>query len=145
MHNQYRLQHIAYPGQQQAIDELVNLAIDVARNQRGEDHLQPQDVIKHKFMREYAELEEALESKTNLDALSEVADLVYYSVQDYAVAGDEKDLHATIQHVAEKCNITIQQAYTIALAKYRLRAFNPKNFAAENAAIQNALNLNSGE
>jgi len=139
MSNQFRLKNIVFDGQQQAVNELVSLALTVARNQRGENHLQPQDVIKHKFMREYAELDEALEHKTRLDALSEVADLVYYSVQDFFATGDEKDLHATIQHVAEKCGITVQQAYTVALAKYHLRAHNLKNFEAENAAIEQAL------
>jgi phosphoribosyl-ATP pyrophosphohydrolase len=130
-----------FPGQKVAIDELISLALVVAKARRNEDHLQPQDTIKAKFYQELTELDDALAHKSHLDALSELADLIYYSVQDYAVSNNEQDLHTTENHLAQKCGITVEQAYTAALAKYRLRAYHPKNFEAENAAIAAALQL----
>jgi NTP pyrophosphatase (non-canonical NTP hydrolase) len=141
MSSQYRLhlQHPTFPTEQQAINELIELALIVAQNQRGEDHLQPVEKINAKLDAEQQELAEAINDKTPLDARSEVADIVYYAVQRFYHNGDEIQLHSDIAKAAYKTALTEQQAYVCALAKYRLRAVNPKNFVAENDAIAIAL------
>ena len=95
-------------------------------------------------MREYQEFEEALATKDRLDALSELADLVYYNTCSFALDHDERDLHEVNRYVCSRVSITVEQAYTIALAKYRLRAAGPnsKDFQAEREAIEKALKIN---
>ncbi len=124
-----------------AIQELIALALRVAQQQRGEDHLQPADVIRGKWLHELQEFEEALGLKSRLDMLSEVADLVYYFCQEYAHDQDRQDLDASVTYISNRANITPEQAYTVALAKYRLRASAPgmKDFERENEAIAQAL------
>lgn len=136
MERQFHLNHPTFPTQEQAINELIALALQVARNQRGEDHLQPLSTVQAKFWHEMVEFENA---QDHLDKLSELADLVYYQVQEFAHNSDERDLNAVIEHLATQCNVTVEQAYTVALVKYRLRAVQPKNFEVENAAIRAAL------
>jgi hypothetical protein len=141
MSSQYRLhlQHPTFHSEQQDLDELIQLALIVAQNQRGEDFIQPVKAIQAKLEREQTELTEAIDYKTPLDAWSEVADIVYYATQMFAHNCDEIQLHSNIRNASYETALTVQQAYICALAKYRLRAHNPKNFARENEAIASAL------
>jgi hypothetical protein len=136
MDTQFQLNHPKFTTQEQAVNELASLALQVAKNQRGEDRLQPLDTVKAKFWHEMLEFENA---PSHIEKLSELADLVYYQVQEFAHNGDERDLNAVVEHLASKCNVSVEQAYTVALTKYRLRAVQPKNFEVENAAIRAAL------
>src|SRR6184192_2362205 len=131
MERQFHLHDATFPTQEQAVAELISLALQVAKNQRGEDHLQPLETVKAKFWHEMVEFETA---QDRIAKLSELADLVYYQVQEFTHNGDERDLHVVIEHLASQCNVTVEQVYTVALKKYRLRANNPKNFEVENAA-----------
>jgi hypothetical protein len=133
------LENPAFPEQGKAMDEIIALALKIAKQQRSEDHLQPLETIKGKLITEYAEMDEAIATKTRLDVISEVADCTYYNVQSFALDHDERDLHAVQTHVCQKSDVPIEQAYRAVLAKYRYRAANPKNIAAENEAIQQAL------
>lgn len=143
---QFHLNHATFPAQEQAVNDLVELALQVAHNQRGEDHLQPLADVQFKFWREIAEwghehhmyLSEPTEPQ-HIKMCSELADLVYYQVQEFAHTGDERTLHVAVEHFAQQSEVTEEQAYMVALAKYRLRANNPKNFEIENAAIRAAL------
>lgn len=145
--NSVKLPHlnsIVFDGQEQAISEMIALALTVAKQQRGQDHLQEYDIIKAKLFTEFLEFEEARATKEHVDVLSEIADLVYYSVQMFAQDADDRDLHETIAHVCKLAHISVEQAYTCALVKYRLRASQPKNIEMENAAIAAALGEGAG-
>jgi len=132
-----------FAGQEQAISEIVSLALQVAKHQRGEEHLQPHDMLKLKLLREYAEFEEALATKGRLDVLSELADITYYNACSFALDNDERDLQEVQRYICQRAGVTVEQSYIAALAKYRLRASAPstKNFDAENEAIRQALDL----
>jgi hypothetical protein len=122
----------------QARDELIKIAHTIAKQQRGEDHLQDFDTIRIKLLHEYQEFTEAKATKSRLDMLSELADLVYYSCQEWHHDQDQRDLDSTVAYLAQQAGVTTEQAYTAALAKYRLRSAK-KDFEAENAAIEAAL------
>src|SRR5579859_6958154 len=98
------LDQSAFPGQEQAIDEIVTLALQIAKRQRGEDHLQSAESIKGKLLLEYVELGEALAVKTRLDVLSEVADCTYYTVCLFAINHSEHNLHAVQTFVCQQAD-----------------------------------------
>lgn len=129
-----QLEHSAYPEQEQAISELISLALQVAGNQRGEDHLQPLTDIRFKLLREVHEFALA---EGFYNECAELADIVYYAVQAFAHDGDESLLHRTIQHFADLIELSEERAFQVALAKYRTRASAPnnKNAKAEHTAI----------
>jgi predicted Zn-dependent protease len=133
---QFHINHPTFPAQEQAVNDLIELALQVAKNQRGEDHLQPLETVKAKFWHEMVEFEQA---QDRIEKLSELADLVYYQVQEFAHNGEERNLNAVVEHLATQCSVPVEQAYTVALVKYRLRAVQAKNFEVENAAIRAAL------
>ncbi len=138
---QFHLEHATFPGQEQAISEIVALALQVAKHQRNEDRLQPHDVLKGKLLREYAEFEEALQTKSRLDTLSELADITYYNTCSFALDGDERNLHEVQWYICRRAGVTVEQAYQVTLAKYRLRAASQrsKDFESENEAIRQTL------
>lgn len=143
---QFPINHPTFPAQEQAVNELIELALQVAKNQRGEDHLQPLSEVQYKFWREVAEFGKEYDQyrieptePRFIKMCSELADLVYYQVQEFAHTDDERTLHLAISHFAQQTDVTVEQAYTVALVKYRLRAVQAKNFEVENAAIRAAL------
>jgi hypothetical protein len=128
------------------IQELGQLALKIAKRERNENTFQIYFILIKKLEAEQAELEEALATKTRLEAIAEAADCVYYSVQLYvtgrnSVSSETLVLEYRVQEAAQQCNITVEQAYQAALAKYRLRASMPKDFEVENAAIAAAIGL----
>ena len=115
------------------ISEVVFLALDIARLQRGEDHLQAPDTLYSKFV---AECEELAEAEVIWD---EIPDVVYYATcliawgENYALSQVEYEL-------LPKYRVSIPDAKAACLAKYRLRAAdNPKNILAERAAVLAAI------
>lgn len=134
---------------QQAYQELVSLAKQVAKQQRNEDKLQPIEILQTKFERERNEYCEAATHTNGHDQhfihlLSEAADLVYYSAQlIHQCAKAECASGYTVESMLFSYGIDADQAITAALVKYRLRARAPhsKNFAAENEAIRQAVGL----
>lgn len=79
-----------------------------------------------KMLAERAELLEAIEQKG--DSLGEAADAVYYAAKH-------------IDYVAGLLEISVNDVFQVAKAKYALRAQpgNPKDFAAEREAVQKAV------
>ncbi len=119
------------------VKELIGLALQIAKNQRGEERLQSPEAIRIKFFREIQELEAATD---DLDRVSEVADLVYYAAQDYAHNGDPREFNAIVRYYASRVARSAESVIVAALAKYWLRAAsrNSKDFEAERKAIEDA-------
>lgn len=80
-----------------------------------------------KLAREWEELEQAL-STDRIEALTELADVVYYAAK-------------AVYTAATLCGVTVEAAFAAALAKYerRARPGNPKDFEAERAAVVEAV------
>lgn len=129
---------------QEAINELHKLALQVAKRQRGEDHLQSINTIRAKFWQEVAEYQQEQQGTAKL---AELADIVYYSVQEYFQIEHEQNeypgeyehrdltLEKNIEAFCKPLNLTVDQALQIALIKYWLRSTQPKNHEAEYQAI----------
>lgn len=120
------------------VKEIIGLALQVAKNQRGEERLQSPEAIRVKFFREIQELEAATD---DLDRVSEVADLVYYAAQDYGHHGDAREFNAIVRYYASRVALSPEDVIVATLAKYRLRAArrDSKDFEAERRAIEDAL------
>ncbi len=120
------------------VKDLIGLALQIAKNQRGEEQLQSPETIRVKFFREIQELEAAT---NDLDRVSEVADLVYYAAQDYGHHGDAREFNAVVRYYASRVGLSPEDVIVATLAKYRLRAArrDSKDFAAERKAIEDAL------
>jgi len=114
------------------IDEVVALALQIAKLQRNEDHLQDINTIFDKFTHELEELEEA-ENKWD-----EIPDVVYYAT--CAAAQGSPHLLRAMSHRLKTYGATIEQAKAACLAKYRLRAAgNPKDIETERVVIMRAI------
>lgn len=129
-----QLNHPTFPVQEQAVNELISLALRVAHNQRGEDHLQSFTDVRFKLLREVHEFALA---EGFYNECAELADITYYSVQAFAQDNDEQLMHQTIQHFADLIELSEERAFAVALAKYHTRASAPnnKNEVSEHAAI----------
>jgi len=123
-------------------NDLIALAHQVARNQRGSAALQDLDIIWTKLYREAYEFAEAAASQDRVTMLGEAADLAYYQAQlgAYGVAGVA---HDAIMWLLTAAGITIEEAERAALAKYRVRAKAPnsKDHEAEAEAIREAFRI----
>lgn len=116
---------------QSFLDEIKRLALQIAIRQRGEDHLQPVGKLKEKLIEEYRELAETTH------AWDEIPDVTYYTAC-LVLQGDafaQSMLQGTLLLFGE----TLARAEAATLAKYRLRATQPKDIIAERAAIMAAL------
>ena len=100
--------------------ELAGLAIIIARNLRNEDYIQPLRSIRIKYWHEILEFIDARDNKMYLDLLSELADLVYYLCQEYQHTHSSQDYVIPLHRLAQLVNVTDEQAYAVALAKYQL-------------------------
>jgi hypothetical protein len=122
-----------YQFSQSFIDQIVQLALQIARHQRGEDKLQDIKKLEEKYFGELKELE-----KTSYPH-EEIPDVLYYACC-MAVQGDRSAIERE-QRWLPYYRLTQQQVEDITLAKYRLRAAGPnsKDFAAEREAIREAL------
>lgn len=114
------------------IQEVVALALQIARRVRNEDHLQSVDILIDKF---FAECKEADHAENIWD---EIPDLVYYAV---CLLYQGNDTCWYLMHgYLSKHQITREAACAACLAKYRLRAAgHPKNIEVERAAIMAAI------
>lgn len=99
------------------IDDLLKLAAKLPSGL-------PDPKAPQKLLSEIAELEEALTNNDFLSALLEGADIAYYVTK-------------TLHYAANLLNIEIEELFSIARAKYELRAKsgNPKDDKKERAAI----------
>ncbi len=115
------------------IAEVVSLALEIARLQRGQDHLQSSATLYQKFL---AERDELTAAEIIWD---EIPDVVYYATCLIAW-GENYALSVVEQELLPKYQVSIQEAKSACLAKYRLRAAgNPKNFEKERAAVLAAI------
>lgn len=114
------------------IDEVVSLALQIAKRARNEDHLQDINMIFDKFNHELEELDEAVEK------WDEIPDVVYYAA--CAAAQGSSHLLRAMPHRLKTYGVSVEQAKAACLAKYRLRAAGePKNIERERAAILAAI------
>lgn len=108
------------------IDEICQLALQIAYQQRGENRMQPVDTLWRKFRGEVEEYHEASEK------WDEIPDLVYYATCLHG-QGDSSALSELRQLVP--ASVSAEQLMAGTLAKYRMRATQPKNIELERAAI----------
>ena len=116
--------------------EIELLALRIASSQRGEDHLQDIEMLHIKFMRELKELEEADEQ------WDELPDVGYYTACMQIVAPNDAyavDALRWLSQEIEIRSITPPQLEAGTLAKYRMRAIQPKDIEAERKAILAAI------
>lgn len=120
---------------QSFIDEIVTLALQIAKLQRNEEHLQSCDILFRKFK---AEEQELAETSFNLK-WDEIPDIVYYAT--CLLAQGENHTIDRVEHVLLPLyNVTVAQAKAATLAKHRRRAAGYiKDIEAERAAILAAI------
>src|SRR5690348_2822710 len=111
--------------------EVNALALEIAKQRRGEDHLQPVATLAQKFDAEMVELAEADH------AWDELPDVTYYAACLW-LQGDESRIPA-LKEVQAIFGVTMAQLERATLAKYRLRAKQPKDILVERAAILAAI------
>jgi hypothetical protein len=115
------------------VSEVIALALEIARLQRGEDHLQSPDVLHEQFVREKQELATAAEK------WDEIPDLIYYAT--CLIAWGENAALCEVEYdLLPKHRVSVQQVKAACLAKYHLRAAGiPKDIEAERQAIIEAV------
>lgn len=128
---------------QEFLVEIKSLALQIAMRQRGETHMQDLPTLHKKFQAEEQELAEASEP------WDELPDIAYYAACMKIVLSlspDTKfayemieDIEPSLLYYSEKYHFSIRQLEAGTLAKYRLRATQPKNFEAERTAILAAI------
>lgn len=115
------------------VSQIVSYALEIARLQRGENHLQSRETLLAKYQAEKRELAEAA------NIWDEIPDVVYYAtcLLAWGEAGAFLDMKADVLPLYE---VSHKQAKAACLAKYARRANGePKNIEAERAAIMAAL------
>jgi hypothetical protein len=124
--------------EQEVLPELIALAVRTARQQRGDNTLQPYATVYLKLLNEVMEFTQA---KTQDDEMGEVADIIYYSAQLYAYNCDLELFREVAHMFATELQLPEAAVYKIALEKYRLRTAIPNNkdFKAEAQAMRTAL------
>jgi hypothetical protein len=115
-------------------DEIVSLALQIAKQQRGEDHLQDVDILAAKYQAEIEELH------TTEYAAEELTDVLYYAVCLNA-QGRHDELLEFASDLLPRFDYSQSQIEAATLAKFRLRATGPnsKDKAAERRAIMEAM------
>lgn len=115
-------------------EEIITLALAIARQQRNENHLQEPSLLLKKYLHERdAELPFAE------NAWDELPDVMYYAVC-LAAYDMPYALNDLTQHVLPRYNVMMEQVQAACLAKYRRRAAGmPKDIEAERAAILAAI------
>ena len=117
---------------QSFVDEIVALALQIAKLQRNEDHLQSLPVLHEKYMHELEELGDAQER------WDEIPDVVYYAT--CAAAQGFMQYYRELPAFVEMQGVSVAQAKAATLAKYRRRAAGmPKDVPAERVAILEAI------
>lgn len=117
----------------QFLCEVVGYALQIAKRQRNEDHLQSVEILENKFQAELAELEDAE------GIWDEMPDLCYYAIC-LAAQGQSARLWQLEYEICEHFEISAVEIEAATRAKYSRRASGlPKDFDAERKAIQDAL------
>jgi hypothetical protein len=117
-------------------------ALQIAKVRRDEDDLQPVEMVKGKFIEQYAKFDKARESSggRSLEAINKLSNVLYYAVQSYAQDNDLRDFQASCKHACGLVQSPVSVALRVAAAKYRERATRPtKDKEREYAAMQAVL------
>lgn len=115
-------------------NEVVALAVQIARYQRGESHLQDVDILAAKYQAEIEELH-----STDY-APEELTDVLYYAICINA-QGRHDELEECSSDIFPRFGYSQSQIEAATLAKFRLRAAgtHTKDKAAERRAIEVAI------
>lgn len=117
----------------QFLSEIVGYALEIARQVRGEDHLQSCAILASKFQ---AECKELAEAEVIWD---EIPDVVYYSLC-LAAQGENYALARVEHEILPRYRVSVRQAEAATRAKYARRAAGePKDIEQERAAILAAI------
>lgn len=122
--------------------DLWQSALTIARRRRGEEELRPVESVRGKFMQEVAEFDDALQvyrqgSLPLLSLVNRLANILYYSVQEYVQDYDIRALETTAAIFCERTGIPEPVAWRVAAAKFLARAArDEKESAAEEQAMQ---------
>jgi len=132
------------PDRSPAVYELWHIALRIAKQQRGQDELQPYADVQAKQAREQQEFADIVQSyqqeqAVQADVLAELADILYYSMQAYLHDHDLPAFNCRVSDYCSLAGVSEEQAWQTTLAKYRLRVDTAKNFALEREAIQRVL------
>lgn len=115
-------------------EQIVALALQIAKHQRGEDHLQDVDILAAKYQ---AEVEELHETEY---APEELTDVLYYAVC-LSSQGRHDELEEFAFDLFPRFDYSQAQIEAATLAKFQLRAAgrDTKDKAAERRAIEAAI------
>jgi hypothetical protein len=116
--------------------ELFRLSLEIGRQVRGHEDIEPVEVLEAKFQHE---VEELGASQTPAERAGEAADCYRYALLA-GYWGHDAPMRQLEALLAE-AGLTLAEAQQASLIKYRLRVQQPKDAATENAAIAAALGL----
>jgi hypothetical protein len=127
------------------LTEVNAIALNIAWRQRRELHLQPLETLYSKFLAERQELEEVWDEGG--EVWDELPDLCYYIACMIIKAAGSQDERVNWAKrfllTAKPEGVTRKQLEAGTLAKYRLRARQPKDIVAERTAILEAVRKNA--
>jgi hypothetical protein len=122
--------------------EIEQLALQIAKSQRNEDHMQDAETLYMKFEREQKELAEEDAKGEEGEQWDELPDVTYYAACMQIVASGIPCTEEALSWLAseiKKRDVSIAQLEAGCLAKYRMRASYEKSLITERNAILSAV------
>lgn len=107
-----------------AVFSLWQSALQIAKQQRSEDDLQPGETIRGKLAKQYSDFDHVRTQfgEQSMQALSKLSNVLYYAVQDYVQGGDLGNFQNSCEHACRLAHLRLELGFQIAAAKYRVRA-----------------------